>query len=68
MHVDGAYNRFRAEMPQFRTTIVLPSCCRQASFLSEITPNRWFDRMLVLRKLVAAVRAVKWSRQTKVSQ
>lgn len=59
MHVDGAVSMFRARNPGCVTWLVQPSMGRQRPSKSDITLNRWYDRLPVARSLVAWVRQLK---------
>ncbi|MDK3017815.1 glycosyltransferase family 25 protein [Pseudodonghicola flavimaris] len=46
MHVDGAYNWFRAAYPQFRTVVATPQLITQRASRSDITPGAgWRERL-----------------------
>jgi hypothetical protein len=59
MHVDGAFSMFRARQPACRTLLALPSLGHQRPSRSDITDNRWYDRIGPLRGLAAAARTIK---------
>lgn len=60
MHLDGAYSTFRAHNPDIVTLIAAPTLGWQRSSRSDISANKWFDRMPVFKQLVGAVRAGKF--------
>lgn len=59
MHVDGAYSLFRSRHPDILTLIAAPSLGGQRSSRSDIYPNKWFDKLPLIRELVGAARGVK---------
>lgn len=59
MHVDGAISMYRARQPACRTLLVEPSLGWQRPSRSDITDNRWYDRLPVLRAGVAILRRGK---------
>jgi glycosyl transferase family 25 len=59
MHIDGAYSMFRSRQPDVVTLISAPSLGGQRSSRSDIYPNRWFDRMPVLRFLAGQARGLR---------
>jgi glycosyl transferase family 25 len=57
MHVDGAYNWFRNQFP-FRITLLSVSPLGyQRSSRTDIHAHRWFDRVPVIRSVVALLRS-----------
>jgi glycosyl transferase family 25 len=58
MHVDGAYSMFRARHA-VTTLIAAPSLGGQRSSRSDIYPNRWFDRLPVLRFIAGLARDIR---------
>lgn len=64
MHVDGAISMFRARHPECQTLLVEPSLGSQRPSRSDITNNRWYDRLPLVRELIALARRGKaWLRQ-----
>lgn len=64
MHVDGAFSMFRAQQPAFRTSLVFPSLGWQRPSRSDITDNRWYDRLPGLRQGAGLARRAKhWLRK-----
>jgi glycosyl transferase family 25 len=59
MHVDGAYSTTRAQNAHLNTFYVSPVLGYQRSSRTDIGDLKWFDRMQVLRPLVAAIRDLK---------
>lgn len=59
MHVDGAYSLFRQFNMDVVTLLAAPSLGGQRSSRSDIHPNRWFDRLPVLRALASLARHAK---------
>jgi glycosyl transferase, family 25 len=59
MHVDGAYSTFRQQNPNIVTLVANPSMGKQRSSRSDIAPNRWFDEVPLLKKLISLVRQLK---------
>ena len=59
MHVDGAVTMFRQFNPQHRTLLVQPSMGAQRPSRSDITHNRWYDRMPVVRQCLGVARSLK---------
>lgn len=59
MHVDGAVSMFRARHPACTTWLLQPSMGRQRPSRSDITHNRWYDRVPVVRVLMAWARRIK---------
>jgi glycosyl transferase, family 25 len=57
MHVDGAYNMFRARHPNVITVIATPSLGQQRSSASDVTPG-WLDQTPGLRHLVRSTRRI----------
>ncbi|WP_029674707.1 glycosyltransferase family 25 protein [Bradyrhizobium japonicum] len=58
MHVDGAYNTIRAELPSVRTFCHWPPLGYQRSSRSDITPGR-FDRHRFSSQVLSLARRVK---------
>jgi hypothetical protein len=58
MHLDGAFNVFRAQNPDVRVLLSDPSFGHQRSSRSDIHPS-WFDRVPGLRQLAGAARAAR---------
>lgn len=59
MHVDGAYSLFRSHNPEVLTLMAVPSMGGQRSSRSDIYPNKWFDRLPVVRQLSTLARTLK---------
>jgi GR25 family glycosyltransferase involved in LPS biosynthesis len=59
MHVDGAVSMFRARHPEITTWLLQPSMGSQRPSRSDITNNRWYDRLIVVRHLAAWARRLK---------
>lgn len=59
MHVDGAYNTFRARTPDAITLMAIPELGYQRPSRSDVAPLKWFDKIPALRGAVKAVRALK---------
>jgi hypothetical protein len=57
MHVDGAFNMFRRRNPGLVTLLAMPSLGGQRSSRSDIYPNRWFDRLPLVREAAGLARA-----------
>lgn len=57
MHLDGAYSTFRKQNPDVITLIASPNLGWQRRSRSDISPNKWFDRVPVFKQLVGVVRA-----------
>ncbi|WP_209425029.1 glycosyltransferase family 25 protein [Pararhodobacter sp. SW119] len=58
MHVDGAFNHFRANNPQVIALAALPALGFQRSSRTDIHALRWFDRLPVIRDAVSLARRV----------
>jgi glycosyl transferase, family 25 len=58
MHVDGAYNHFRAQNPEVLTLLAFPNLGTQENSRSDITPS-WRDRAPIVRNLVGFARSGK---------
>ena len=56
MHIDGAYSMFRSRNGAVLTLLAVPSLAGQRSSRSDIYPNKWFDRMPLIRWLAAQAR------------
>ncbi len=59
MHVDGAYNWFRRESPQFKTVLAIPELGFQRASRTDIHDLRWYDTAPLIREGVACLRLVK---------
>ncbi len=59
MHVDGAYSWFRKEHPELISVIADPEWAFQRSSATDVHEQRWFDRILLLRKIIALLRKIK---------
>lgn len=59
MHVDGAISMYRARQTHCPTLLVQPSLGAQRPSRSDITDNRWYDRLPLLRQGIALARLVK---------
>ncbi len=59
MHVDGALNWIRRDRPDLIALAVSPAIASQRASRSDIAPARWFDRMPVVRQLVAVARRMR---------
>lgn len=63
MHVDGAYSMFRARQP-VTTLLATPSLGAQRSSCSDICPRCWYDRLPIVKTMVALARKLKnWKRR-----
>jgi glycosyl transferase, family 25 len=58
MHVDGAYNWFRRSHADVEAMLCLPPLGGQRPSRTDIHPLKWYDRLRVMRGVVAALR--KW--------
>lgn len=58
MHVDGAYDHFRAKNPNLITLLASPSLGSQESSRSDITPS-WLDQTLILKDVASTARTVR---------
>lgn len=67
MHVDGAVSMFRARHPECTTWLLQPSMGSQRPSRSDITHNRWYDRLVVVSHLVAWARRLKARRLRDIS-
>ncbi len=59
MHVDGAYSLFRKLHPQYLTLIATPALAYQRSSRSDIYPNKWYDRNVLLQHVAEFLRHIK---------
>ncbi|NWG87685.1 MAG: glycosyltransferase family 25 protein [Hydrogenophilaceae bacterium] len=59
MHVDGAYSWFRRECPDVLTLAAVPELGQQRSSRTDIHDLHWYDRMPLIRDVVAALRRIK---------
>lgn len=59
MHVDGAYSLYRLQHPGTVTLMTTPSLGGQRSSRSDIYPNKWYDRMPLIRQLAGMARKLK---------
>ncbi len=59
MHVDGAISMYRERHPECLTLLVEPSLGSQRPSRSDITNNRWYDRLPLVRELIALARRGK---------
>jgi len=59
MHVDGAYSWFRARNPLLTTLAAKYPLALQRSSRSDIQDLKWFDRIGLVRPLIAALRRLK---------
>jgi glycosyl transferase, family 25 len=59
MPADGAYNHVRYVDPNIRLLLSVPSLAFQRSSRTDIAKMRFFDRVLWLRPIVGAARAIK---------
>jgi glycosyl transferase family 25 len=59
MPVDGAYSTFRKQNPDVQTLIAVPNLGVQRSSRSDIADPKWFDRVPLLRGMVAGARRTK---------
>lgn len=59
MHVDGAYNWFRSQNPQFRTFIATPELGYQRPSKSDIFAGAWYDNLPGVAAAARTIRAVK---------
>lgn len=59
MHVDGAYSWFRKDNPEFETWVAYPQLGFQRPSRTDIHQLKFYDRVVGLRELVAAVRSSK---------
>lgn len=59
MHVDGAYSLFRKQNPNALTLISTPSLAFQRSSRSDIYPNKWYDRNVLLQHVAGWARDLK---------
>lgn len=64
MHVDGAYNWFRASHPQLRTLVAIPALGYQRASRTDIASLSLKDRVPVLRALVGLLR--RWKNRSRV--
>jgi glycosyl transferase family 25 len=59
MHVDGAYSTIRAQNPDLKTFVFLPSLGFQRSSRSDIANVNFYDRISVLRPFISRLRLFK---------
>lgn len=59
MHVDGAYSWFRTAFPHYKTVLCEPPLAYQRSSRTDIHGNSWYDRLPVVREIIAWLRKVK---------
>jgi glycosyl transferase, family 25 len=59
MHVDGAYSTLRSQNPELHTYVFSPSMGYQRPSRSDIVAPAVFDRILLLRPAVSALRKLK---------
>jgi len=59
MHVDGAYNWFRKDNPEFETFIATPELGYQRSSRSDITELGWYDKLPLISTIVRIFRMGK---------
>lgn len=59
MHVDGAYSWFRKEHPELISVIADPEWAFQRSSATDVHEQRWFDRILLVRKITGLLRKIK---------
>lgn len=59
MHVDGAYNWFRRENPQFKTALATPELGVQRASRTDIHELCWYDKVPIFREGIACLRQVK---------
>ncbi len=59
MHVDGAYNWYRAAHPGRRTLACVPPLGYQRASRTDVHGLRWFDRTWGVRAVVAALRSLR---------
>ncbi|WP_333830240.1 glycosyltransferase family 25 protein [Pararhodobacter sp.] len=59
MHVDGAYNWFRAAHPGLRVLAACPPLAVQRPSRSDIASARWYDRLPGLRALATRLRQTR---------
>jgi len=59
MHVDGAYRWVRRSNPELNTFVANPELGYQRSSCSDIYKIRWFDRLPILKVIVAALRKLR---------
>ena len=63
MHVDGAYNWYRAQNPQCITMVAQPSLANQLSSRSDVQPLRIWDRARGLRFFASLARGIRRTRR-----
>lgn len=59
MHVDGAYYCFRESHPDCKTVISLPQLGYQRSSRTDIYALHWYDKLIIVRHIVAILRKLK---------
>jgi glycosyl transferase family 25 len=59
MHVDGAYSTIRGNYPEYKTFVALPVLAYQRASMTDIHELRWFDRVFLIRNIVAILRKFK---------
>ena len=59
MHVDGAYNWFRRELPAYTTTISTPKLGFQRSSDSDIADLSWKNRLPLIKLIKKFIRKIK---------
>lgn len=59
MHVDGAYNWFRRENPQFKTVLSIPELGFQRASRTDIHELCWYDKVPIFREGIACLRQAK---------
>ena len=59
MHVDGAYNWFRALNPDVKTLVSVPPLGWQRSSRTDVHSLRWYDNAPFAREAVATLRRLK---------
>lgn len=59
MHLDGALTMFRAAHPRCRTLLAVPVLAWQQSSRSDISANRWFDRLPLVRAMATGWRRAR---------
>lgn len=66
MHVDGAYSWFRKDHPELKTFMTVPPLVFQRPSRTDVHALRLFDRLPVLREMVALGRRLKrgWAHWT----
>ncbi len=59
MSRDGAFNHIRYVYPGIRVLLAVPNLAFQRSSRTDVSPTRFFDRILWLRPLASSLRSVK---------